>query len=327
MRCLRDGTYKLLNIGCTLFLFLVEDSNGQSKIVFAALIAVEDKYTYRWIFDTFKKEMETDGIKCFMGDKDFVERDVIKEMFPGIPVYLCLLHTLKTFKREVNCDKLDITKEERDLSQKYLQMLVYVKNAAEYDLMYKQFGECVPKKVFDYFNKNWLVFNMTNSNMNNTTNNRMESISQKIKQVVSKDSSLLGFIRTFLIFLDSHYQERDAIVAKHFLKKSLQRFESHKEDMEEYMNLLTNYSFNFMQKQVMYMPKVEVLNGIEDNTRFIVKTSRGNISVAVDNCQCGDFASMMLPCRHILAVRKLRGLPIFIKEICHKRWTKEYNRS
>ncbi|KAK5648265.1 hypothetical protein RI129_003157 [Pyrocoelia pectoralis] len=126
-----------------------------------------------------------------MGDKDLTERSVIKDLFPDVPFYICVFHTLKTFRREITCEKLHITKEERELSLNYLQKLIYSKNDGEYDLLYFQFLECVPQGVSSYFNKNWhpiknqwTIFNMYHCNMKNNTNNRLESINQKIKDVV-----------------------------------------------------------------------------------------------------------------------------------------------
>ncbi|XP_031328482.1 PKS-NRPS hybrid synthetase CHGG_01239-like [Photinus pyralis] len=148
-----DGTYKLIDIGCTVFLCLVVDSNGQSEIANVSLISTEDKKTYHWIFEQFKKHFDFTKVKSFMGDKDLVERQVVKDLFPNTPFYLCIFHTLKTFRREVTCDKKNISREERDLSLNYLQKLVYSKNESEYDLLYSQFKECVPQSVIAYFER------------------------------------------------------------------------------------------------------------------------------------------------------------------------------
>lgn len=325
-----DGTYKLIDIGCTVFLCLVEDSNGQAEIVSVSLLSVEDSDTYTWVFDMFKKEMSTDNIKCFMGDKDLVERDVIKKLFPGTPMYLCLFHTLKTFRREISCEKLHISKQERDLSLEYLQKLVYSEDESQYNSLYTQFKECVPQSVSQYFDKNWhhlrhewLVSNMISSNLNNRTNNRMESMNHKIKQVVPRNSTLIQFIKNFFIFMDTHNQERDAKAANHILKKPLVQFLDHQEDLLQYMNLLTNYSFDYVHKQINSIEKVKIMNK-SDNGFFEVSCSNRNTLTTAESCQCGDFSSMLLPCRHIFAVRKHQHIPLFSKDLCHIRWTRSY---
>ena len=91
-----DGTYKLLAQDFTLMLLLVEDSNGLSEVAGVGLIVHEDHETFEWFLGFFKDENQyaCTLIKCFMADKDLLERDVLKEMF-GVPVYICLFHTLK----------------------------------------------------------------------------------------------------------------------------------------------------------------------------------------------------------------------------------------
>ena len=49
-----DATYKLLNIGVPTFLFLSEDSNGQSEISAACLLVSEDSRSIKWMVETFK---------------------------------------------------------------------------------------------------------------------------------------------------------------------------------------------------------------------------------------------------------------------------------
>ena len=49
------------------------------------------------------------GKNCvIMADKDISERDVLKRCFPNASVLICLFHTLRSFRREVTCDKMGI---------------------------------------------------------------------------------------------------------------------------------------------------------------------------------------------------------------------------
>ena len=41
-------------------------------------------------------------------DKDFIERAVFNEEFLEASLHICLFHTLRSFRREVTCDKLGI---------------------------------------------------------------------------------------------------------------------------------------------------------------------------------------------------------------------------
>ena len=53
-----EVTYKLLdNNNTPLYVMLVEDSNGQSEIVFTCLLVHEDHDSVKWMMETFKKEI------------------------------------------------------------------------------------------------------------------------------------------------------------------------------------------------------------------------------------------------------------------------------
>jgi len=40
-----------------------------------------------------------------MTDKDMTKRQVIKEIFPNVSLAICLIHVLRTFNREITCEK------------------------------------------------------------------------------------------------------------------------------------------------------------------------------------------------------------------------------
>ena len=50
-----DATYKLFNLGLPTYLFLSEDSNGQSEIVAVNLLVSEDAEGITWMLEAFKK--------------------------------------------------------------------------------------------------------------------------------------------------------------------------------------------------------------------------------------------------------------------------------
>ena len=92
----------------------------------------------------------------------------------------------------------------------------------------------------------------------------------------------------------------------------------------EYKGLLTPYAFKFIQKQVEYSANTIIL-GTEDDRSARVKTnSLGDIVASIDSCKCSFFTSMLLPCRHIFAVRRHFNLTIYDEALCARRWTLAY---
>jgi len=228
-----DATYKLLELGIPLYLFLCEDSSGQSEVVSAAMLVSEDANGMEWMMDAFKKQnSQWEKTRVVMADKDIGERDVIKKCLPNARVLICLFHSLRTFRREVSCDKLGITSGARVLSLELMQKMVYAKSEAEYDSLYDQFQKDVPKEVVEYFDECWhkikdeWVIGITSccGTFLNTTNNRLESINGKLKQVISRNSSLEEFIHHFFVILTALRTERDHKAAIMFQKVKVQPF-------------------------------------------------------------------------------------------------------
>ena len=207
-----DATYKLLNLRLLVFLMLCEDSNGQSEIIALSVIASEDTTSIQWMLDTFKKlNPNWTSIRVVMADKDLKERDVIRNELPNASILICLFHTLRTFRREITCDKMGITAGQRVTCLELIQKLAYSSSEDEYNKLHGEFKSNCPKNVVEYFNHNWhplkdewvLGLKAECGSFLNMTNNRLESINGKLKQVISHHSSLEEFIDNFFIILQS----------------------------------------------------------------------------------------------------------------------------
>ena len=57
-----------------------------------------------------------------ISDKDFLEQDVFHTKFPAASVILSLFYVMRSFRREVTCDKLDLLSGEREV--KTLRIIV-----------------------------------------------------------------------------------------------------------------------------------------------------------------------------------------------------------
>lgn len=151
-----DATYKLLKIELPVFLIIVEDGNCQTEIVCVCILASEDKESFTWFLETFKRENPSwINVKCIMTDKDLNEREVIKNCFPNANRIICVFHTLKIFHREISCQKLGITPNQRTLSLELIQKLVYSKTDNDYQTYLEALKNSVPQTVYGYLMKNW----------------------------------------------------------------------------------------------------------------------------------------------------------------------------
>lgn len=322
-----DATYKLLDLNLPVFMMLCEDSNGQSEVVAVCILVSEDANGIKWMLQKFKcNNANWDKIRVVMADKDLKERQVVKKMFPSASVLICLFHTLRTFRREVTCEKLGITAAQRSMCLEVVQKIVYSTSSTEYDKLYDQIKTTFPKRVKEYYDDNWhkikdewvLGLKADCGSFLNMTNNRLESINGKLKQVISLKSSLEEFVTNFFVILRTLRIERDHKAALMCHKVKVQLFA--RDTVEaDYNSLLTPYSFSFINKQLQLMSKVKEIKYIDSN--YVVETTDG---VSDHHCECVFFKSMRLPCRHIFVVRNKLGLPLFDSDLCDKRWTSEY---
>ena len=74
-------------------------------------------------------------------DKDFTEQSVYSKAFPSANLQLCLFHVLRSMKREINTEKMEITLEQKLVILEVLQQIAYSKNKEEYFHNYQQLKE------------------------------------------------------------------------------------------------------------------------------------------------------------------------------------------
>ena len=268
-----------------------------------------------------------------MADKDINERDVIKELLPHVKVMICLFHSLKTFKREINVEDMGITIAEKNSCLEFISSMAYSKTEIEYNGVHQQFLDNAPASVKNYFENNWhpirdewvIGYMSSSGNFLNRTNNRLESLNGKLKQVITKHSSLENFINEFFIILSVMRNERGYRAVYNTQKKKVQIYPP-KSPEAAYTKLLTAYATGYVLHQL------KIANNFQENYQwsngasgeYNVQSSEGTLTVTTLKCSCCFFNSMTLPCRHIFSLRKKTGVSLFDRNLCANRWTNEY---
>lgn len=104
---------------------------------------------------------------------------------------------------------MGISSGQRKHCLELLQKMAHAPSESDYTALYAQFQNDAPKEVVTYFNTNWhtirsewvLGMKFVGGSFSNSTNNRLESINGKLKQVISRHSSLRDFVHHFFIVL------------------------------------------------------------------------------------------------------------------------------
>jgi hypothetical protein len=83
-----------------------------------------------------------------MADKDMGERNMLKDELPSASLQICLFHVLRTFKREVTCEKLKISVDERLHMLKILMTLFnfcFVDSTLLLFVLFMKLEDCILK--------------------------------------------------------------------------------------------------------------------------------------------------------------------------------------
>ena len=107
-----DATYKLLELKFPVYLFVVEDANGEAEVVGLGSLVHEDAESLGWLVKTFmERNPNVKDTRLVMADKDMQERDMVKQLLSWEKVLICLFHSLKTFRREITMDTMQISSQ------------------------------------------------------------------------------------------------------------------------------------------------------------------------------------------------------------------------
>ncbi|CAH1099386.1 unnamed protein product [Psylliodes chrysocephalus] len=144
---------------------------------------------------------------------------------------------------------------------------------------------------------------------NISTTNHLESLNQKIKQVVLKNSSLVSFYKDLLILFDSMQDENrikaynmaNKVPVHHYPKPSVE---------DSYINFLTPYATSFVLRNIEKAKKMTKIN--ED------------INFTIHDCSCSFRINMKLPCKHIFYARFVNNEQLFDENLVNVKFTRRY---
>ena len=216
-----DATYKLLDLRMPFYLLLVVDVNGLSKIIRLFFVEEESKEVISSIVNEFKGKNEAwSKAVVMMSDKDFAERGSFSSCFPDAKLLICLYHALRSFRREVTCEKMFISSAERNHVLEITQPTAYANREETYKVNLKLLQNTKFYTVVDNFMENWdsikeqwvMFYKDQSFNLGETTNNRIESTFRHVKNVCTKYASLMQFFNEFFSVLKTFRNQRNQAI-------------------------------------------------------------------------------------------------------------------
>ena len=328
-----DATYNVNGVGMPLYCVMIEDGFGHGRVVQYAATTEEDVEHIRKIFQTFKDDNPSwTSVRVIVVDKDFTEWKVLKEEFPDATILFCQWHVMKAmFKKMVECD---IEKSERDEVRELLRQLVYSKDADDYKDTKQEIYFKTNEQFKHYFEANWdscqemwVTYKRDHHvHLGNTTNNRLESHNQKLKDLTHRSSTLSEMFQNVLRFSNTSASEYSHAVFKEefttcmFADKGL-------EGAQDIRSVCTQYAADTMVNQLRLAHTVKYDISSKSDNQYLV-TSKGiniyNVNLLDNQCSCSFRRTLVMPCRHIFAVRQSLSMSAFEEEMVGQRWLKSY---
>ena len=263
-----------------------------------------------------------------MTDKDMAERSVFSAAFPSASLQLCLFHTLRSFSREVTLQKMGIRVGQRDALLAIFNAMAVARSEQAFEDQCAALEAMNIAAVSTYFRRNWMpiklewvqCFKSRCFTLGETTNNRLESLNGKIKSVCSRFASLHDFFEDFFSLLRVLRGETEHSAIIHRISTTSRRVANLTTDDRQYSTLLTPYAYNLVLSQIALR---DAANVSVDGTPVL--STEGPLFVTSSSCECAFRASYRLPCRHILARRKVDGQTSYDESLVDRRWTVGYS--
>jgi len=315
------------------------DGDSHSEIICFWIMETPDFDTISFLTEKFKeRNTKWPDIKVVMADKDMIERRVLIQKLPNASVLICLFHSMRIFKREVKAEVMGVLVDERNLAIQLFKEMALASSETEYNSMFERFKQAAPNCVVEYFVKSWHdvrhqwvegLQNLTARFLNNTNNN-LEFIQQRIKNVTSEYyTGITSFFHNLMKCVILLKNKRDFYAANLFLTIPLHPEKTSTSDhaIQKYEQYLTPFAFSYVEKQHASSNKINIIEQLNSSSVTVELKVLGNITVHIDSCPCKFFQSLMLPCKHIFAARRFFKLPMFDESLCSSRWTLRYLRA
>lgn len=288
-------------------------------------------------------------IKSIMIDKAMEEINSIQNCLPSAKIQLCRVHVLRAFgrhiKKKLNYDALieDETDDDDVLAIKaaakdelwtFVHRTVGSKSEDEFNEVHAELEEshaAIATGFLSYFNKNWLKMKEMWTdfgrqrcfNAGEATNNRIESCNQKIKRFVPLYSPLDICYTKLMQYIDNRENELEfnllQSVKAHFYSNIPVEF---KNEFKLYHSESTQHFTEKISDQFAQLSKFEARIAQIANEVFAISTENSEYETTDCSCNCGFYTNTLVPCVHILFLRKYHCKKLYDKCLIPRRYDK-----
>ncbi|XP_078693414.1 uncharacterized protein LOC144923086 [Branchiostoma floridae x Branchiostoma belcheri] len=320
-----DATMKHNETSIPLYLLMILDSNGEVHIAGLFLALSELGATMLHLISSFKASNPNHTkIECIVADVVLPHRELLAKNFPNVIMSISDSQTLRAFRRDVSTEKLGISPDQKTACLQTMEKMVSAQSKEEYDEYYNILQFLDVPQVLAYFNDNWhgkreewvTGLRSEHKYFVSTATKHWETTVQKVKNVIKKSYDVPAFFTDVMKCIDSLALEKGQKVLEMVQKVKLIPLSQEAGSAEEQFDrLLTPHALDLVKQQLQLALSITVIRNVKP---------QGMLQVKAETCPCSFFKVLKLPCRHLFAARRGKGLGEFDPTLCFKRWTRQY---
>ena len=160
----------------------------------------------------------------------------------------------------------------------------------------------------------------------NTTNNRLESHNQKLKDLTSRTSSLSEMFQNVLLFIQTTESESSHVAfTEEFTSRCTQDVAI--PGIADVQSVCNQYAADLMAEQMKLALTIEYTVHILPDSQDVVisyKDRSHSVSPEAGTCSCTFQQILLMPRRHIFKYRDYSGSPMFEPSLVANGWLKSY---
>ena len=158
----------------------------------------------------------------------------------------------------------------------------------------------------------------------NTTNNRLESHNQKLKDLTSRSSSLSDMFQNMLLYARTSAAEYSQ---KSFTEEFTAQSGGDSDTLtaQAVRSACTQYAAEMILEQLKLAESIPYEFSTSETQTVVKYKDRSHfVSVTDHSCSCSFRKTLQMPCRHLLAARTHNGTTTFEPFLVAERWLKQY---
>ncbi|KAJ0406038.1 hypothetical protein P43SY_010094 [Pythium insidiosum] len=331
-----DSSHQTNRFNYQLFTIMAIDDHGRGQAVQHSLLERNADWHMIRVLEHFERVNPgvAEKVEVLMVDKDLNEIKILRKYFPRARVLICSFHVVKYLKaasRKPEYGK--VSADDHDAIDAIAHNMVYARTKEEYesnrDMLQDVCAAVGYGAFYAYFEANWdscidmwvLYTRLRLPHLRVHTNNHLESFFGHLKGNIQRSFTMTETVDALI--------KDDRARAHEYLHKKTKIGRFYNANYDADMNQLLRFTNPFVAESV--EEEYKLAFAMRDVFVFEEKEG-GRVGVRGHTkyhefdkqhwlCSCSFCSSIKLPCKHVIAYRKMKGAEMSIPlQAVHERW-------